>query len=311
MALLLSAEDLARCLSMADAIGAIEEALAERKAGTSVSPPRETYEMPPSAMTITPGGFRTLGTLGLRVYIRGERQDQLTAVWNARDGRLEGAVVGPELGQIRTGAIGGVAMKCMAPANPHRVGIVGGGPQSWAQLLALRVVRPSITEIRLYRRDATRRKEVARRWKEDSGLDVRAVETAKEAVDGSEVIVLATDSSTPVIEGRWIVPGTHVSSLGPKYRNDSEIGLDTLELADWLACDFPEQYLREKDFIGHGSPVISKLRDLAELAGSRPPRAAELRTLFLSHGLAGTEVAVAHQALLNAAEKGIGKQMGS
>jgi ornithine cyclodeaminase/alanine dehydrogenase-like protein (mu-crystallin family) len=306
MALLLTSKDLGACLSMEEAINAVEAALTERSAGSAVSPPRTVWEVPPSALTITPGGFQKLGVLGFRVYVRGERQDQLTAVWNLKAGRLEGLIVGPELGAIRTGAIGGVAYKWMAPRDTRRVGVIGAGSQSRTQLLALRVVRPMIEEVRIYRRDAGRREAVAREWSDEMKLRVRPVGTAREAVSDADVVVLATDSSTPVIETGWLRPGTHVSSLGPKYRERSEIDLSLVEGSDLLACDFPDQYLREEDFIAHDSPSLSRMWDLAELVASAPERKPELRTVFLSHGLAGTEVAVAHRALSNAAERGIG-----
>lgn len=309
MALMLNGRILSECLPMKDAIAAVECALSERSARTAISPARTRWEFPPSAMTITPGGFRTMGTLGFRVYVRGEADDQVTAVWNLHDGHLEGIVTGPELGQIRTGAVGGVAMKWMAPENTRRVAIIGGGPQSRTQLLALKVVRPAIEEVFVYRRNADRRNETARRLSRESGLEVEPVDSVRKAVREAQVVVLATNSSTPVIEAQWLLPGAHVNSLGPKYRGQSEIGMDLLEKADWLVCDFPEQYRQEEDFIAQGTPHVERLRDLAELVASHPARSPELSTLFLSHGLAGTEVAVAHRALMNAASLGMGTQM--
>jgi ornithine cyclodeaminase len=310
MALLLTSNDLARCLTIGEAIEAVEGALGERTARTAISPPRVSVDIPPSGLTITPGGFQTAGVLGFRVYVRGERQDQITAIWDLLDGRLRGIVVGPELGQIRTGAIGGVAMKWMAPAGTVRVGVVGAGEQSRTQLLALKAVRPTIQEVRIFRRDPVRRKDTSQRWSREMRLDVSPVESAREAVHDSQVVVLATDSPTPVLNASWLSPGVHVNCLGPKYRGRSEIGLDLLEGADWLACDFPEQYQREEDFIAQGTPQMARIRDLAELVSSRPTRPPELRTVFLSHGLAGTEVAVANRALLNAEKRGIGTRIG-
>lgn len=266
-------------------------------------------DVPPSRLTITPGGFPSEGVLGFRVYVQGDRQDQLTAVWDTSDGGLRGIIVGPELGQVRTGAIGGVAMKWMAPLDPVRVGVVGAGEQSRTQLQALKAVRPTIREVRIFRRDPQRRREVAERWALETGLEVRPAESAWEAVRDAQVVVLATDSPTPVLEAAWLSPGTHVNCLGPKYRGRSEIGLDLLEGADWLACDFPEQYRREADFIAQATPQMERIRDLAELVASGPTRPPELRTVFLSHGLAGTEVAVAKRALVNAERSGVGTRI--
>jgi ornithine cyclodeaminase/alanine dehydrogenase-like protein (mu-crystallin family) len=294
---------------MEEAIAAVGTALAERAAGTLVAPPRTTWPVPPSALTITPGGLGSLGALGMRVYVRGVREDQLTAVWRIADAGLEGIVVGPELGRVRTGAIGGLAIRCLAPARVRTVGILGGGPQSRTQLLAARVVRPSITEVRLFRRDPERRAATAAAWAAATGLPVRAVESPRAAVDGAELVILATDSSTPVVDARWLAPGAHVNTLGPKYRGNSEIGEDLLASADRLVSDFPEQYRDEPEFIGHGRATRTRLRDLAEVVAAPPDRPEGERTVFLSHGLAGTEVAVARRALANAERLGIGVEL--
>lgn len=308
MALLLTDHDLHRCLPMQDAVAAIEGALAERRAGTMVSPPRTSWDIGTSGFTITPGGFLTSQMLGMRVYLPGGKaSDQLTMVWGLEDRRLRGIILGSDLGAIRTGAIGGVAVKAMSLPDAQRVGIVGAGLQSRTQLSAIRVVRPNISEVIVFRRDAGRRTEVARRWSEEFGIQVRPAESARETVEEADIIVLATTSSTPVIEGRWVAPGAHVNSLGPKERGHSEIGRDLLDTADWLVSDFPEQYRGEPDFLLHGSPRLSELRDLAQFEVDHPARTKALRSVFLSHGLAGTEVAVAQKALENAERAGVGQ----
>jgi ornithine cyclodeaminase/alanine dehydrogenase-like protein (mu-crystallin family) len=218
-------------------------------------------------------------------------------------------ILGSGLGATRTGAIGGVAAKWMAPVGARRLAILGGGVQSRTQLRALRVVRPTLTEVRVFRRDRARREETARQWSTESGLDVQPADSAREAVDGAEIVVLATDSATPVVETDWLRDGAHVTSLGPKYHGRSEVGLDLLETADWLVSDFPEQYAREPEFLLHGTPRESQIRDLAALVGERPVRDPGLRTVFLSHGLAGTEVAVAHRSLSSAARLGVGQEI--
>lgn len=307
MALLLTDTDLARCLPMKDAIAAVEAALEERARGSAVSPPRTYWLVPPSGLTLTPGGFRSAGVLGFRAYLLGAgRNDQLTAVWDLRDGRLKGVVVGAELGRIRTGAIGGVAARAMAPKDVRTVGVVGGGPQCRTQLLALKEVRPDFDEVRIYRRDPGRRETTAQQWRDELGVNAHAVARPEDAVRDADVVILATSSSTPVVKGGWVRGGAHLTSLGPKYAERSEIGTDLLESADWIVSDFPEQYRREPDFLLQETPLLDRMQDLAALLVQRPVRSPELRTVFLSHGLSGTEVAVADRAFQNAERVGIG-----
>ncbi|MFZ0892575.1 MAG: ornithine cyclodeaminase family protein [Thermoplasmata archaeon] len=310
MALLLTDRDLPQCLSMAEAIAAIETALSERRDRTAVSHPRTHWPVGSTGFTITPGGFETTGVLGMRVYLRGGgANDQLTAVWDSSSHRLEGIIVGSDLGAIRTGAIGGVAFQRLAPAAVTSAAVIGGGLQTQTQLRALLTVRPTVRSVALYRRDPDRRRVAAESLTHELGINVSPAPSAEAAVAEAEVVVLATDSSTPVVQADWLRSGAHVNSLGPKYVANSEIGLDVLNWADLLVCDFPEEYRREEDFLLHGSPQEGNILDLADLAGepiSRPP---EKKTLFLSHGLAGTEVMVAHRAIKNAERLGLGTRI--
>jgi ornithine cyclodeaminase/alanine dehydrogenase-like protein (mu-crystallin family) len=310
MAILLTDADLPRCLSMQEAIETIEGALRERRESTAVSPPRTHWPIADTGFTITPGGFRRLEVLGFRAYLLGGgARDQLTAVWRLPDRSLQGLVVGSSLGALRTGAIGGVAYKFLAPTDTAHVAVVGGGLQSRTQLLALQAVRPSIRSVRLYRRDGGRRRTSAARLADELHIPVEPVDSAEAAIRDADVVILATGSNEPVLQSTWLKRGAHVSSLGPKYQGRSEIGLDTLQWADWIACDFPEQYRREEDFLLHGSPREAEIRDLATVAAGPLERAPDRNTLFLSHGLAGTEVAVAYRALANAHARGIGVQI--
>jgi ornithine cyclodeaminase/alanine dehydrogenase-like protein (mu-crystallin family) len=56
---------------------------------------------------------------------------------------------------------------------------------------------------------------------------VRAAASAEEAVQGAEVMVTATTSTTPVLSGKWLLPGTHINALGaprPDWRElDEEV----------------------------------------------------------------------------------------
>ena len=301
MAVLLVDRDLPRCLSMTEAIDAIDGALAERRAGTAVSPPRTSWSVGSSGLTLTPGGFEGLGALGMRIYLRGAgANDQMTAVWDLSTHRLVGILVGSELGAIRTGAIGGVAYRTLAPAGVETAAVVGGGPQSRTQLLALKAVRPKLASVRLYRRNPERRRETAERLSHELGIPVLPTDSVDGAVRSANVVILATDSRFPLLRPEWLAEGAHVSSLGPKNTGRSEIGLDLFDWAERIVSDFHDQYRQEEEFLLHGTPREAAIEDLAAVVGRNEERPAKLKTLFLSHGLAGTEVAVARRALDNA-----------
>ena len=82
--------------------------------------------------------------------------------------------------------------------------------------------------------------------------------------------------------------------------------MDLIERADVLTSDFPEQYGQEEEFILHGTRHLVRVQDLAALAASGSAPGREQISVFLSHGLAGTEVAVARALARRAAALGVG-----
>src|SRR6266849_10381819 len=115
------------------------------------------------------------------------------------------------LGQQRTGAATGIATKFLSRADSATVGIVGTGWQAESQLEALSAVRP-IRRIRCFGRDGSRRVSFAKTMSSRLGIDILAADSAKEAVQDADIVVAATTSSSPVIVGKWLRPGTHVNA---------------------------------------------------------------------------------------------------
>ena len=307
--LLLTDRDVGACLPMPYAVAAMREALTGRAAGQLVSAPRAGMPFGDAGLVWTPGGFRDTGALGLRLYLTGvARQDQIVALWDAATGELRCVALGPTIGRLRTGAIGGVAIDAMARQDASVIGVVGFGAQALHQVDAAIAVRP-IRRVQAYRRDreelARLAAECAARW----GVEVVRAQGAREAVEGADIVITATSAQTPVIAAGWLRQGAHVNALGPKYRGRQEIGLDLVERAALLACDFPEQYRSEEAFFLHGTPHLDRMQDLAALAGDGPRRGPSDLTLFLSHGLAGSEVRLLEHALREAVRRGIGREV--
>jgi len=168
---------------------------------------------------------------------------------------------------------------------------VGAGTQAWAQLWAVRAVRP-VTSVTVAARRPERAAAFAERAAAELGLMVRAVTDVRDAISDQDVVVVATNSATPVFEADWIAPGTHVTTLGPKSVTRHEVPATLAERADVIFTDsaaqlaaYPEPHLFA------GEPVASLGAVLAgAVAGRTSP---EQITVFCSVGLAGTEVAVA------------------
>jgi alanine dehydrogenase len=289
----LSDADVRARLAAADAVRAASRALLDAYRGVLAAPPRWRADFGDNALVFTAGGYAG-GTIGFRVYgLWPGESDQAVLVWGG-DGRLKGCVVGSELGARRTGALGGVAVDVLAREDGSTVGIVGSGSQAWTQLWAIAAVRP-LRRVRVFSPTRDRRERFARRAEAELGLQAAASATAKEAVLGADLVVLATRSERPVIEADWIRPGTHVNTIGPKLVSAHETPPELAERADGLFSDSPEQAM------AYGEPFFTQ-RALVHLgavvAGDHPGRASATDiTVYCSTGLAGSEVLLAESLL--------------
>jgi len=159
----LSNSDVHRLVSMREAVEAVEKALLRRGVGEFVTPPRHYVANRKGALTFTIGGDAAEGAFGFRVYgmFPGSREDdQLVVVYDAATGELRGIVQGERIGAMRTGALGGVAIRHAAREDAKILGIIGSGRQARTQLEGAAVVR-DLTEVRVYSRSAKKREAFA------------------------------------------------------------------------------------------------------------------------------------------------------
>ncbi|MQB45059.1 ornithine cyclodeaminase family protein [Rhizobium sp. ICMP 5592] len=303
MAIILGDSDLDQLPVMRLAIEAIEEAILARSAGELVSPPRHNVSFAEKGdLIFTIGGTLDDASIaGFRVYdtFRGPRHEQIVAVWSTETAELQGLIIGTRLGEVRTGAIGGIAIRYMSPPNARTVGIVGSGQQARTQLEAAALVR-ELTHVRVYSRSERRRHVFALEMEQRLGIPVEPVDTPRRAVSDADIVICATTSLTPVIEAEWLKPGVHINTVGPKTVDEHELGLDVAAAADLVATDSPEQVRAYKaPFFLHGSPSAERLVDLAAIVSGKVivRQAPDQTTLFCSAGLSGTEVLVAAHIL--------------
>jgi len=298
-------EDILPLLDMRNLIPLMEEFLRARHSGQTVTPPRHNVEFPPyGRLVFTVGGLNNedRSLAGFRAYDTFRKTDkgldaQTVAVWDSKRGSLLGLIVGWVLGEWRTGALGGVAIRYMSRPDSRRCAVIGSGRQARTQLLAAAACRP-LTEVRVYSRDPERRRRFAAELAAMTKIEVQAVDSSEKAVEEADLVLCATNSRTPVLETKWLSPNAHVNTLGPNSLSAHELPTDIAQRITLLATDSIEQVksYSEAYFIS-GHAAWDRLQDLATLAAGGTTRSAGGISLFSSAGLAGTEVLVAADLL--------------
>ncbi len=310
--ILLSDRDVERILDMKECIEVVEEAFKNLGLGNAIMPLRTTMPIEEfnGVVLIMPSYIKGLNALATKIVTFYPDNAKLklpivnayVIVNNPKTGVVEAIIEANHLTAMRTGAVSGVATKYLAREDADTLAIIGCGVQARTQLWAVITVR-NIREIRAYDIDRKRREEFVREARERFQLKVISTENVKEAIEGADIIVTATTSSTPVINYEWIKPGTHINAIGAFRPDMREIDGKTVLNAK-IVVDLREAALKEAGdiIIPIQEKLISRDHIYAELSElilrKKPGRVSESEiTLFKSVGLAIQDSSVANHIL--------------
>lgn len=218
---------------------------------------------------------------------------------------------GSHLTALRTGAISGVATKYLANKNTHIVGIIGAGIQSETQLLAVTSIL-NIKKIFIYDINPIHSQNFINKMNKKLKIEFVITNNAKELVQNSELIITATTSSTPVFNGEWLSPGTHINSVGWVGTQGGELDLKTF-MRSKLIVDIKESCLTEAgDLISaiktdklNSNVVYAELNELINNKKIGRQSNDEI-TLWKSVGTSIQDAAIAKLAYDKALDKGLG-----
>lgn len=265
----------------------MREALRAHAEGTYLSPARLSMTFGETRVLFGAGGAPD-GAMGLRISgTAASPLEHVTVTW-LPSGEVDAVIIGNELGARRTGAVSAVAADLLAAPGALRVGIIGSGRNGWAQIWGLTGIRP-VAQLLIYSPTVSHRTHFAERASSELGLDARAVETAREAVEGADIVILCTTSRTPVMESAWVNDGAYVASIGAKSSTAHEAPVELLERMSRVVSDAPEEIVSPLSDLG-GLPLVSLG---ALLATPQSALGASEVSLFLYSGLGGADAAFA------------------
>ncbi len=316
MALLLTEADVKSLLTTPLAMEAVETSFRRLADGSAVSHSRQRLRMAGKgylhymAAADSAGGY-----MGLKIYtVSPSGARFLVPLFGATTGEMVALIEANYLGQVRTGAASGVATRVLAREDASIAGIVGTGLQARTQLEAVALAR-KLEGVRAYSRDVGKREQFAKEMTQRLGLPVAAVSSAEEAVRGSDIVITSTTSTKPVVEGRWLAPGTHVNAIGVNFAEKREIDAEAVRRCDVIAADSVEQSkLEAGDLIQAFAEDASRwasVREIADIAtGKMPGRTnRDQITMFKSNGIAIEDIVVAGKIYEMARERGMGREV--
>lgn len=209
---------------------------------------------------------------------------------------------------MRTGAATAVAAKYLARADAEGLAIIGAGAQGRGNLLALVEILPSLKVVRVHdiRPDAARR--YAEEMAAATGHKIQVAATAREAVEGVDLIVTATamfKEPAALVRREWVRPGALVAPL----EVDRAIDPRLLAEADLFVVDDWEQTkaFQVMGCFPEGLPTVAV--ELGEIvAGRKPGRTrADQLIVAMNVGLSIEDVTVGRRIYEIAVSRRIGQ----
>tara|TARA_Y100000310_G_scaffold181241_1_gene181153 strand:+ start:9250 stop:10170 length:921 start_codon:yes stop_codon:yes gene_type:complete len=303
-------------LSIDDAIVAVDESLMHRAHALAANNPRERAVGGPDVYVNTMLGIdHALGVHGFKTYTVASGVFRFFVyLYDSATSGLLAIVEANKLGQLRTGAATGVATREMANADASEVGIIGSGFQARSQLEAVTKVRP-VRRARVYSPTREHRESYAHEMSHELGIDVAPVDSAKAAVEGTDIAITVTSSREPVLNGEWLEPGMHVVAAGGADPYVREIDDLTVQRADLIVVDDKAQAQIEAGELmmpsGRGLVLWEQMRELWQIvSGEVTARTAPGDiTLFKSLGMTLWDIAAAKIVYDRAVETGVGRSL--
>ena len=311
--LLLNEDEVKNLLTMEMALEAVESVLRKLGLDEAQNIPRSRCQTDHVVLHVMSAAAKSLGITGYKAYSTSRQGANFhVGLFDGKTGELTALLQADYLGQMRTGAASGVATKYLARPEAATIGLFGTGKQARTQLLAVCKVR-AIKHVSVFSRNDENRRAFCAEMAPLCQCLVEPASRPEEAATGKDIVITATSSRDPVLQGDWLTDGAHLNIIGSNYLSKSEIDVTVVRRAKSIFVDSIDQaHLEAGDFRqARDAGVLqwSSIRELGELVAGRAPGRQQPGdiTLFKSLGLAVEDIATAAKVVAKAKEAKVGR----
>jgi alanine dehydrogenase len=339
MVLVLKNEQMENLLPMSEEIDAIEEAFRELGQGKAMNAPRARLRTPwkeeggqyyfNNIMGLVPGvksmALRIDSSFSKDVLVGGSKRRVypgdfigLVMLFDMDTCELLAIMDDHHISTMRVGATSAVASKYLARKDAKVMGLLGSGEQAKTQLTAHAVVR-TLTKVKVYSPTKENRERFAKQMSAATEIEIVPVSSAEEAVRRTDIVSAATNTVDPVVEGRWLEEGMHVTSLvgGDGYLPRKELDDEAIRKMSLIIVGYKPQIFLDKqaEFHDRMERGLVKPEDLHELGdllnGKCRGRKDDREITFFKNntGMGIQFAATARKMYDKAKEKGLGTEL--
>ncbi len=304
-------------LTMKDAISIVEEVLTEHGLQQFENPPKPGIHTLQGAFIHAMPGFLPRKKAAGMKWVSGYSDNfqyglpsimGLIVLNDNHTGQPLAVMDGGYITALRTAAVSGVSAKYLAAEDAGCLGIVGGGVQGRFNLLSLTEVLPGIEEIRIFDTNQSVLAEFLTAAKEQPSLNIITCASARDVIEGADVIVTATGHlEERVYKEKWVKDGALVLPVHTRGWEQAMLNqVQKLVVDDW---DQFNNALGGTD--GYYSPLPDLYAELGQVVvGKKAGRQNSTeRIINFNFGMAIHDVFMATEVLDRARAKGIGMML--
>ncbi|WP_042355498.1 ornithine cyclodeaminase family protein [Bacillus rubiinfantis] len=318
--MILSENDINQAASMNDIIQAIEEAYVLYEDNLFQMPLRSHVQDSDNVLLLMPCVAKNaVGTKLVSVNPSNIKQPvtQGIIVLNDRTtGTPKALLNGTLLTGLKTGAVGGAAIKYLATPEAKSVGLIGTGYQGLYQIAAACSVR-DIKEINLFNRTSSKLPNFIESLKKlvPSDITIQVASSRLELVKGSDIIITSTSSNSPVLPNvETIFNGKLIIGIGSYLPHMREYSETIYKNLDYLYVDTLDAIKESGDII---QPLQNNWLEPSQIVAFSkivtgkvsPVYSSDRPTVFKSTGMALFDLIVADAIYQKALAKGIGQEI--
>jgi alanine dehydrogenase len=303
MVLVLSEETVRTHLDLPGLVDVVGDALAKQAAGDVERPDRPHFPVGTGLAGDEPTGT----AITMPAYIHGEKQyatklvgvhegnadrgyptiHAQIALTDAQTGRPKAYMAGTTITKARTGCVGALAVRELAPETTT-LGIIGAGAQARWQTRAIATVS-ALDDVRIYSPSDSRIECADDLMSE--GIQARAVDTPEAAITSADAVVTTTTATEPVFPADALDPDTLVVAVGAFTAEMQELPPAVLNSSTAVFADVPSEAAKTGDVLASDLGVDDLLPFGDLVSGRHSPSNAAGTPVVVSVGSATLDAA--------------------
>jgi len=319
--LFLNKKEIEACLSVDRFMDKIEDAYMQSRKGNYCMPLRSSIEVENKTILYMPCvAERLIGTKLLTIFpdnhiINKPILDGLMVLNDFETGETTALLDGKTLTSIRTGAVGGVAVKYLSRKDCTSLGVIGAGPQGFYQVLFACRAR-KIRKVYIYDAfvsDLTAFINNLKYMLKDNKIEFIECKKVEELLENSEIVITATPSNLPVIPNKKeLLEGKCYIGIGSYKPNMKEYPNAIWSLANNVFID-SEFAIEESGDISQplkeGILTKDRIKLFSDLINSDEKHINGETTFFKSVGMALFDLYIGDEIYKIALENNVGQKI--